>query len=51
LLEGRAQRVHRLAERVFLLVVLAVAPDVQAQCSDRALTTDTPTPCRPPDTL
>ena len=33
-------------------VFLAVAPDAQLQpIADSALTTDTPTPCRPPETL
>ena len=33
-------------------VLLAVAPDAQAQPLDEsALTTETPTPCRPPETL
>jgi hypothetical protein len=39
------------AEPVLLLVELAVAADGQRSDSDRALTTDTPTPCRPPETL
>ena len=33
-------------------VLLAVAPDAAARSQvDSALTTDTPTPCRPPETL
>ncbi len=33
-------------------VLVAVAPDAQLQPSaDSALTTETPTPCRPPETL
>jgi hypothetical protein len=34
------------------VVFLAVAPDAQVEpVADSALTTDTPTPCRPPETL
>ena len=32
-------------------VLLAVAPDAQRSQLDSALTTETPTPCRPPETL
>jgi hypothetical protein len=32
-------------------VDLAVAPDLELERSDSALTTETPTPCRPPETL
>jgi hypothetical protein len=34
-----------------LLVDVAVATDGQQQLVDSAFTTETPTPCRPPDTL
>jgi hypothetical protein len=39
------------AARVLLRPDVAVAADLDDERSDSALTTDTPTPCRPPETL
>ena len=44
-------RRYRHAALVFLVVDLAVAPDIDGHHSERALTTEAPTPCRPPDTV
>ena len=41
----------RHAARELLAVDLAVAPTSATSHSDSALTTETPTPCRPPETL
>jgi hypothetical protein len=45
------QRRHRIAMRELHPVFLAIAPDRQFQPFDSALTTETPTPWRPPETL
>ena len=45
------ERRHRIAMGELDEMFLAVAPDAQVQLLDSALTTETPTPCRPPDTL
>ena len=46
-----AQVALRRAALVLLRPRVAVAPDLDVSDSESALTTDTPTPCRPPETL
>jgi len=43
------QRGNRLAARKTLAVEFAVAGDLDLEMVERALTTETPTPCRPPE--
>ena len=45
------QRRDRIAMGELDEVLLAVAPDPQLQLLDSAFTTETPTPCSPPETL
>ena len=45
------ERRHRLAVAELHDVLLAVAPDAQPSQDESAFTTETPTPCRPPETL
>jgi len=47
----RDQRRLRLAEPILLAMEFALARYFEFEKSESALTTETPTPCRPPETL
>ena len=50
-LADHLDRSGRHAALVLLAIDLAVAADIDPHHSESALTTDAPTPCRPPETL